>query len=1282
MLCIWLAVMVGLASLLLPYADGYRPEIEQWLGQRLGRVVTLQRVEAEWTVTGPLLTLHGLAIRDPETQQAGLTVDMANVGFDVYGWLRPGRGGMSYFRLLSDRVELTRDENGNWGLSGFGQATGGDPRSTTSWILEQGSISALAREFVITDQARQRSLTLNDVSFSLNNLGDFHQLTSSVESPDGASQLEFMLEVTSKPQQADASALQFHVVGEQIDLPRWLGDFPVAGARLLDGNASLELWGSWDGVSVFDLTGSVAVDHLKMAGARGLTLDAQERVDTRYALDRFSSHIDLQVQVDQRWELQLDQFELERAGHHWSAGQMAFAQKRDNPNGPMEFAALADFFRIQDISNALVVFESLPEDFRRSLYLAAPHGNLRSIVLDSVYPGWPLVASGSLQFDQLSLQSTGRVPGLAGLSGKLILDGDKGRIQLTTENAFVSIPGVFRSSLPIAAATGTLHWRRVAEQWELDFPDLSLETVGVRAAGRFLMRLGDATKPFLDINMQVRGGAIENASRFWPINKFKPKLITWLDRALVGGELRSGAVVLYGDMDDWPFLGHQGRFEAQADIEQALLDYHPDWPPLYELNSHLEFNALGMQAWSNGAEIAGIAVESIEANLPRFSAPRVELQVNGRGAGETLLNFLRESPIQVDYGDYLDGLSIDGSGEVWLDLELPVRKGLGQKKVLGQVWLEDTRIDDERWNLTFEHTNGRIDYTDKGFEAVGLDTVFRGFQATLSMRAGGFVQNPAAVAEGKLVGVAKVGTILSDFPVLRPILERVPSASVWTAELSVSPEGQLLIDGSLPEVSPRLVLESTLEGTAVELPGPFEKAPGEAMPVSIAVELPEVAKNLTLTIGELASLVVRQDSSDGAWYGTALFGPGQAQFHDEVEGLVIEGQMDFFNLDQWRVLASEMLAGQIPGGGQEWVRSASLQVGVMRFLGRDFSNLSIEMTRDADYWNILLSGDQVQGRVRLPLALHDNRLILAEFERLQWADSVAGVPAAGMLPAEFPPLRFFAKDLIFLGFPMGTVNFETYPTSNGMHIERISTQSDTLAIQANGDWFILYDDFHSRFAATVTGEDLGDILELFKFEGGIIGGQTLVKLDVNWLGSPADFEWDQLAGDLDINIGSGQIIEVDPGAGRLVGLLSLRSLPRRLLLDFSDLFKAGLAFDSIIGNFELEKGDAYTDNIVIKGPTAEVRMDGRTGLAQEDYNQIITVIPKVGDALPLVGALAGGGAGAAAFLLLDGIFGKQIDEITQYHYSVTGSWDDPDIELLGADSAQVAIDVPSPRGGG
>ena len=1282
MLCIALAVMVGVASLLLPYVDGYRPEIEQWLGQRLGRVVTLQRIDAEWTATGPLLTLHGLAIRDPKTQQASLTVDTANVGFDVYGWLRPNRAGMSYFRLISDRVELTRDQNGKWGLYGFGRATDGDPESTAAWVLEQGSISALAREFVINDQARQRSLTLNDVSFSLNNLGDFHQLTGRVESPDGSNHLEFMLEVDSGSRPADQSVIQFHIVGEQLDMPHWLGDFPVAGARVLNGNASLELWGTWDGVSAFDLTGSVALEKLLLAGAEGLILDDHQRMDTRYSLDYFSSHIDLRMLVDQRWELQLDQFELERSGHHWSAGRMALAHNGDSSDGSTEFAALADFFRIQDLGNALVVFESLPVDFRRKLYLAAPHGNLRNITLNSIRPGWPLTASGSLEFDRLSLQPTGSVPGVANLAGKLKVEGVTGQLELATADAFVSVPGVFRSSLPITAATGTLHWRKVAEQWELDLPDLSLDTLGAQAAGRLLIRLDGASKPFLDTNMQILGGAIENAGRFWPINKFKPGLIDWLDRALVGGQLRSGAFALYGDMDDWPFLGHEGRFEAQADVEQALLDYHPDWPPLYELNTHLEFDSVGMQAWSNGAEIAAISIGSIEASLPRFSAPRIGLQVDGHGAGEALLNFLQESPIHVDYGEYLDSLRINGTGKVSLNLDLPLRPDLGQTQVDGQVWLEDARIDDERWNLTFEHTNGRIDYTDKGFEAVGLDTVFRDFQATLSMRAGDFVHNSASAAEGKLVGVAKVSAILADFPVLKPILDRIPGACVWTAELSVSPEGQLSIDGSMPEVSPRLVLESTLEGSAVELPGPFVKAPGEAMPISIAVDLPDLARNLTLSVGELASLTVRQNSGDGAWFGTVFFGPGEPQIHADIEGLVIEGQMDYFDLDQWRILAAEMLAGQVPGGGQEWVRSANLQVGTMRFLGRDFNNLSIEMTRDADYWNILLDGDQMHGRVRLPLAFNENRLMLAEFERFQWADSIAGLPAAGMSPVEFPPLRFYAQDLTFLGFPMGTVSFESYPTTDGMHIERFATQSDTLEIHANGDWFTLDGEPYSRFAATVTGEDLGEILGIFKFEGGVSGGQTLVKLDVNWPGSPANFEWEHLSGDLDLNIGHGQIVEVEPGAGRLVGLLSLRSLPRRLLLDFSDLFKSGLVFDSIVGNFELEKGDAYTDNIVIKGPTARLRMHGRTGLAQEDYNQIITVIPKVGDALPLVGALAGGGAGAAAFLVLEGIFGRQIDRMTQYHYSVTGSWDEPNIELLGADSAQVTVDLPSPQGGG
>ena len=145
----------------------------------------------------------------------------------------------------------------------------------------------------------------------------------------------------------------------------------------------------------------------------------------------------------------------------------------------------------------------------------------------------------------------------------------------------------------------------------------------------------------------------------------------------------------------------------------------------------------------------------------------------------------------------------------------------------------------------------------------------------------------------------------------------------------------------------------------------------------------------------------------------------------------------------------------------------------------------------------------------------------------------------------------------------------------------------------------------------------------------------------------------------------GSLVDVEPGgAGRAAGLLSISALPRRLALDFRDVFNRGLVFDDITADFVIVDGNAYTDNLKLTGPVAEVGFIGRTGLRDHDYRQQAVVTAEPGKVLPTVGALLAGPQVAAALLIFTRIFKKPLGGIGRASYCVTGSWSEPIVERL------------------
>ena len=135
-----------------------------------------------------------------------------------------------------------------------------------------------------------------------------------------------------------------------------------------------------------------------------------------------------------------------------------------------------------------------------------------------------------------------------------------------------------------------------------------------------------------------------------------------------------------------------------------------------------------------------------------------------------------------------------------------------------------------------------------------------------------------------------------------------------------------------------------------------------------------------------------------------------------------------------------------------------------------------------------------------------------------------------------------------------------------------------------------------------------------------------------------------------------------------MGKRSLQTLPRRLSMDFTDIFSKGMSFDEVSGTFSVSNGHAYTNNLTMDAPSSQVEISGRIGLQDEDYDQHVRVIPNFSSTLPIAGALAGGPGLAVVMLITHQLLQEPIDKLTEFEYQVTGPWRDPKITKIGTDS--------------
>jgi uncharacterized protein YhdP len=268
-------------------------------------------------------------------------------------------------------------------------------------------------------------------------------------------------------------------------------------------------------------------------------------------------------------------------------------------------------------------------------------------------------------------------------------------------------------------------------------------------------------------------------------------------------------------------------------------------------------------------------------------------------------------------------------------------------------------------------------------------------------------------------------------------------------------------------------------------------------------------------------------------------------------------------------------------------------------------------------------------------------------------------------PAKIPAINLRVDDLRIARAALGEAQFRSRPTATGMEILQLQTRAPKRRIDAVGDWSGRGVAARTHLDATFASEDFGALLDDFGMGGRVGGGKGDVRFDAQWAGTPMAFQLGALDGSLKIDVRDGRLVEVEPGGtGRVLGLLSLAQLPRRLTLDFRDFFSKGFAFNTLGGSVRFAAGSARSDDLAIDGPAARINIRGAANLRAQTFDQTIEVLPKAGNLLTAVGAIAGGPVGAAVGAVANAVLQKPLGQAAAKHYRVTGPWKDPKVEVM------------------
>jgi uncharacterized protein (TIGR02099 family) len=1237
LLLIALALLVALANQFLPAVERHPDTVARWLSERVGQPVRFTAIDARWTRAGPRFALDGLVVGEGERR---LAVGRAHLQVSVYSGLFPG---MPLTEISVDGLSLTlhQDADGRWRISGLPEPAqvGADPFDA---LAAFGELRMQDAQLRIRAERWGIDHVLPRVDGRLRVSGERVSGGLRLWAEAGRAPLDLSAEMAR-----DGGDGRLWIGAERVDLPAWGPLLAALGVEPLAGSGRLGAWADLSDRRIDRVQVHAALDGLRL-----------RRVGTALPPVVFDhAGFDAQWQLDARgWQVSVPQgrFEVgtvtQRIDGFWLAGGERVAVEAARID-------VAPLLALGALSNRL------PPGLAAWMAEARPSGTVLALEVPAAAPA---ALAGSARLADVVFMPVGRRPGLTGLGGTLQFDAQGGVLALSGSGLGLDWPAEFGPALPLVPRGEIAVWRD-GDDWGLGSPGLSVTAPALTLRTRFSLGLqADGSRPTLDLAAELDDFDVVAARRYGMQATMAPPARRWLDMALRAGSARGGRIAIGGDLDHWPFRDRQGSFDARVRLDEVTLKFHEDWPEATGLSGEVVFDGPGLRLEGLSGRVLDTVVAEASGRIENFKVAWLDLALRGGGDAGDLRTLMRRSPLYAPNRAHLDALSISGPAALDLRLRLPLKRAFGEPEVAGSLSLDNASVADSRWDVAFTGLTGRLPFTGRGFSADALPVRYGEASGLLSLRVGDAVRNTRHAAEFELQAGLAPAQLLARSPGLAWLDPWLEGRSDWDVRVDVPRQRP-----EAPTAPSRLSLRSNLVGTRLGLPAPLRKSAATRLPLRVDLALPASAGTLELSLGRLMRLRGRLATDSAPFAAIAEFGSSDGSTPIPAAGIAVRGQVSSLDIGGW-------VAAAVGGGtGEGGLRSVDVRAGAIDVLDRSFGEGRLLLSREApgtpaESLHVVFDGPAIAGDVRVPSG--EGAVVVGRFARLHWpafdAKAMTGrrdepAPAVDDTdPAKLPPLHFRIDDFRLGEARLGRADLSTFPTPEGMHVDRLATTSDALKLSASGDWTRIGGQARSRFALDFDAESMGGMLDALGFVGMVEDGPVQARMVGDWPGSPGSFRLDRFDGQLRLDVGKGRLLDVEPGTGRFLGLVSIAEIPRRLTLDFSDFFEKGFAFNGITGDFAFDGGDASTGNLRIDGPAAEIRVSGTTALSAREYDQRVEVLPKAGGVLPALGAFTAGPAGAAIGAMAQAVFQSPLKQATRTVYSVRGPWAEPVVDVV------------------
>lgn len=1225
-----LAILMSLAGFLTPLISRYQPQLETLASQSLHHPVHIQHVKGSWYLLNPVLRLSQVAIMSDDGQRQLLDLDSVSIHVDLLQSLWQQKLVPAKLLLSGAAIQVNQTQTGYdiVGLKQLNRARSNDN--------SKASLKGLLRWI-----AHCEKLQLDDIQVQLHPKTGQQVIFDDVHLDVRNHQNKHRLAGHFKLAQTQMTKLSFHgeFEGDSNHVLDWQGELQLKAKKVVLAqwlNAQLtQQWQVAKGLGDIKLYAQIKKNH--HVHAQGELSVQSFRLKKRSDLNLASLSGEFNVvHSPKQTQIQFNAVKLVENNQTWPGNAFALTFHHGKAQ---QFEA-----RIARLPLSLLN-AYLPDNVRKLDGLAT-----QSLMQYRQADDWTL--EGTLR--DVALEGNGDTPSLNHLNGVFHMTPTQGRFDFSAKQSQVSLPRVWAKPIVWRAMSAVLTWSLHDDSYHIRLDkavmsnaDLSLH---FELSDDFTLKnpLG-----YLNLLAGFEIHSTKNVKNYFNKTHTDPEFYHWITHALTQNQGAAlGTVILRGDLHRFPFKHNEGVLLADMKVHDLDLAFNPKWPHLRKTQGDIIFENNTLRSTIYSGELSGIALKNIDLQIPDMGHLKKVLHVDGELATSLpkAIALIKKTPIHKHLSE-LDTMKLRGNMGLVFKLKIPLRKGVANH-FSGHITTQKAEAVLTQWPVQLKKIQGRFDFDEHGFKAEAVNAQLLGETVRLAF---GTEKDKARGVETVIKVKGKVDS------------HQIATASPYLKKLKGMIEYAAKIDMPHEKSKPMHVyLSVPLKQVSSLMPaGLINQKNSVAEQFTLATDIyPNDTVWLRLQMGTVANAIIRLKDKSQVEKGEVVLGSQRAMM-PKLQGILIRGKLESFNLAD---LITPPSSTKSAFTFINKIRMIDLTLKNMTAWSQTMKYLHLVALPTKQAWHFQLSGDKIKGKVTLTQL--PNRLLSVNLEKLMLSKDDSKKPSA-LLPKDLPKMNIDIKQFHYGKLNFGHLSLLGLATGNDYEIRDLQISRPNLTLSARVLWRqIKNKKTETDLVGEAVSKNLETLLNSFGYPEFITASRSYFNVSFRWPGAPQAISLEKVLGTLNINLQNGAVTHLSKsaeqkiGLGKLLGLLSLRNLPRRLVLDFKDLGTRGLPFQTWRNDMVLKDGIIHLNRSELDGPVASAQLLGRVNLNHKTVNIKVTLHPYLTSSLPLIATIAGGPLAGAATWIASKVVGSELRNVAKYRYSVTGAWDKPIIKAM------------------